>query len=1318
MRGTMVWLVLCLTMTWGAWAASPKVEKQIEPIQLQDVTAVAPVAKNAVKGHEQPIKEEQQSRVMDLYSQQTRTPVMNPIAGRQDQLRTASTDLRKPGKSELSMLAGLPRRGVVEFQGPSGTTYKRDGLRLEMTQTQPTVDRSVSETFFAWDTTSPNLSYTYSSTFTANTWVGAVFVPSDDGIWPYKAVEFSFLNYDSTNPWQAIGVNQDNSWYPTSVMGMQFANVYGADGDWTDMDLGPHNIYFFESGLALHGLIRWCSAGGACNALGADRTNPNLIDWDHNSQDNGGSWSTYTNVDWMLNMTVEVMPDTGDFAYYFPYPIGATVNHNTCAHGADSGIVNDYAPPASGPYAVGGGEGYDLIYNIYPPIDLTLNITMTPTGFDGLIYLCTDYADILNTTIAASNNAGSGVAESISNIALLANTDYYLIVDGHGVNDCGAFSLSMVPPGITPPNDTCANPTTMTLPYEVTHDLYLANDNYSGEECGVVANGPDRVYQFTPTGDMAVAINVEPMDFDAVLYVTTACPPTGSGDCVVSADLGVDWEPETISCFLATSGVTYYVFVDGYEEGVKGAYNLSVTATTAPTNDTCPTAEVLTLGVEINGNTACSVDDYDGLCTGATQNGPDLVYSYTPTENTTMAFILEPLTNTDFSIYLVTTCTPEMTTCVAYADTYGAGMAEYLCADLSGLTTYYIVIDALETGGQYMLYADETVRQTNDTCATATVIDPIPADYYTAVDGYLTCMTDDYQAPTCLTTTQLGPEVVYSYTPTTNQNLSLMADSYYADWDISVYITTDCSTWANCVGMDDGLIGEPEFLHCIPVVQDTTYYIIIDSPTQDQWGRYYLEIWPVEAAANELCTNAEVITGPLPVTFFSDTSCAANDYSPTMGTCFGAAAPSNDLVWSYTTGSLAETVTVVLDPSYFTGAVYVVTDCADVDTCVAGDYAYPPGAPVILPCLAFAASTTYYIIVDGALSATEAGFFSLHLDNTEVPVNDDCTTATTITTFPAVIEADTFCAVSDYVYESEYLLGNDVVYHLNVATTANYNFSLSPLDFNAGYLLIEGLCPDGTVLDGYLYVAAGTTASLPCVSLTSGTDYFVIIAGDYPYDAGNFVFEVSLSGAADGETCTTGQVITVASFPFNHSGDTSCNLSDYDPGDGGCASQWAQPGPDKAFLLTPTSDVTIDVTLDSVHDASLYVLSPDCSNATTNCVIGVDDYYGGTAETFSVELFTGYAYYLIVDSPDTYESGMFTLLIEQPCIHNGDVNQDGSYSAGDAQMAFYIALGLYTPTFIEQCAADCNNDNDVTAGDAQIIFGAALGLDSCAEPLK
>lgn len=76
------------------------------------------------------------------------------------------------------------------------------------------------------------------------------------------------------------------------------------------------------------------------------------------------------------------------------------------------------------------------------------------------------------------------------------------------------------------------------------------------------------------------------------------------------------------------------------------------------------------------------------------------------------------------------------------------------------------------------------------------------------------------------------------------------------------------------------------------------------------------------------------------------------------------------------------------------------------------------------------------------------------------------------------------------------------------------------------------------------------------------------------------------------------------------------------------------------------------------------------------------------------------------------------LIPDSVCLNHGDVNFSGSISASDAQMAFYIVLGLIVPTLAEECAADCDGDGQVTAGDAQMIFFVALGQEpSCADVL-
>ena len=48
------------------------------------------------------------------------------------------------------------------------------------------------------------------------------------------------------------------------------------------------------------------------------------------------------------------------------------------------------------------------------------------------------------------------------------------------------------------------------------------------------------------------------------------------------------------------------------------------------------------------------------------------------------------------------------------------------------------------------------------------------------------------------------------------------------------------------------------------------------------------------------------------------------------------------------------------------------------------------------------------------------------------------------------------------------------------------------------------------------------------------------------------------------------------------------------------------------------------------------------------------------------------------------------------CVNHGDVDFNGDVTAGDAQITFSIVLAAYTPTYDEECAADCTGDGSIT----------------------
>ncbi len=124
----------------------------------------------------------------------------------------------------------------------------------------------------------------------------------------------------------------------------------------------------------------------------------------------------------------------------------------------------------------------------------------------------------------------------------------------------------------------------------------------------------------------------------------------------------------------------------------------------------------------------------------------------------------------------------------------------------------------------------------------------------------------------------------------------------------------------------------------------------------------------------------------------------------------------------------------------------------------------------------------------------------------------------------------------------------------------------------------------------------------------------------------------------------------------------------------------------------------------------------------------------GCSEPRSVEVDRSFVYW-INSNPDTVgradlngsshlnqswitglDQGMGFGLGKILCFNDGDVNNDDTLTAEDAQQAFSIVMAHLLPSYQQECSADCNGSGTVTAGDAQSIFGAVLGLDSCVDP--
>jgi hypothetical protein len=200
---------------------------------------------------------------------------------------------------------------------------------------------------------------------------------------------------------------------------------------------------------------------------------------------------------------------------------------------------------------------------------------------------------------------------------------------------------------------------------------------------------------------------------------------------------------------------------------------------------------------------------------------------------------------------------------------------------------------------------------------------------------------------------------------------------------------------------------------------DPQYFTEIDGHTGQQ---PYLVVYDDPPPANDTCAGAIVVPGtPGSSSYTGDTTTATNAYDCSALCVGGLPHPGGDVAYTVTLPANC-TICVTLNQSVMTwnGAVYMVTDCADVDgTCVAGASGWHAGTLDETFCYSDTATQTYYIIVDGR---TGGGAGTFQLD-----VNVSCLAAPS----DLVCVADGTTASLNWVNNDTY--DNVVVYQDDVA---------------------------------------------------------------------------------------------------------------------------------------------------------------------------------------------------------------------------------------------------------------------------------------------
>jgi len=283
-----------------------------------------------------------------------------------------------------------------------------------------------------------------------------------------------------------------------------------------------------------------------------------------------------------------------------------------------------------------------------------------------------------------------------------------------------------------------------------------------------------------------------------------------------------------------------------------------------------------------SGTTTGFIDDYDAMCGGPGMGAPDVVYSYTPVSDEMVDISLcnSPPFMFDSKLYLL-------------ENSYVPPPAfPYACSDdgcdldpqqpklsrltLHGGNIYYIVVDGnWGQSGDYAIDISLSAALPGDDIASAIVIWSLPYTSSGSTEGF----TDDYDEA-CPYFGESAPDVVYSYTPSVNETVTISLCQ--ASYNTKLYVYENSYTPGSPFACNDNSEAcfpdyDHSLLSALSLIGGNTYYIVVDGQMGRVRGNYTLVV--ASPPANDNCSDVTpVLLEPgMPLTFEGDVTLASQD---------------------------------------------------------------------------------------------------------------------------------------------------------------------------------------------------------------------------------------------------------------------------------------------------------------------------------------------------------------------------------------------------------------------------------------------------------
>ena len=520
------------------------------------------------------------------------------------------------------------------------------------------------------------------------------------------------------------------------------------------------------------------------------------------------------------------------------------------------------------------GKGPDMFYRLAVTAGKTYQVKMTPTSWDGAVYVFTNCAKPLNSCLGGSDNGYTSGAETVTFTA--KNTGKVLIgVDAYSTTGKGKFTLEAKTVTV-PANNTCTGAKALTFTSgkaKVTGDTSLATNTVkitssTGSCTGVAVLGSDLWYKLSAKAGKKYSITVTPStspSYNVAYMVLPACATTGA-KCITGADSGYSGTKESGTFTPSTTGDYYIVITSRYTPKqysyANGTFTLEVAETVAPTkpaNDTCAAATALTLtsgSTTVTGDNSAatntmSVASSSSSCTSKVIKGGDMFYSLVTKVNQEYQVTLTPGTGFNGAIAVLSKCDATGAACVKGVDSGASATAESVTFKATSTGPYIIAVTsqyapgATYGSGTFSLKVAEYTTPAGETCTTA------KAMTFTSGTATATGDTTNFANDLNMSSAKCGSTTAYS-TPGNDEfhKVTLKANQKYtvtltpaSTFDAAVYAFSGCNKpKTTCLGVHDPIgSGKVATITFTPTTAGT-YFIGVDSYSSSSKGKYTLTV--------------------------------------------------------------------------------------------------------------------------------------------------------------------------------------------------------------------------------------------------------------------------------------------------------------------------------------------------------------------------------------------------------------------------------------------------------------------------------------------